>query len=136
MRVVIQQILFTETSSALRLDARLPVHSWRQSPELAGVVPSWRGFDRVVDDLGYHYLVWATEAHGGPDLLGWKQEITLALYPAIVPEATELTFMAQPIVIEAQGHDRTEDRAITLPAQEVGDLVWRLPLRRAARNSA
>jgi len=136
IRVMVTQVLFTETGGALRLNARLPVRALRRSHKVEGLVPSWRGFDRVVDDRGYHYLVWATETHGGTDLLGWKQGITLALYPAIVPEATELTFLAQPIVIEAHGHDRAADRVIPLPAREAGDVVWRLPLPRAARHSA
>lgn len=136
IRVVITQVLVTETGGTLRVDTRLPVRALRRAHQVEGLVPSWRGFDRVLDDRGHHYLIWATETHGGTDLLGWKQEVTLALYPAIVPEATELTFLAQPLVIESYGHDRAADRVIPLPAREAGDVVWRLPLPHAARRGA
>ena len=137
LRVVITQAIFTETGGALRLTVRLPVlRGWRRSPERTGVIPSWRGFDRVADDCGYQYLVWATEAHGGTGLLGWKQELTLALYPAIFPGATGLTFTARPMLVEAHCYNQATDQPITLPTREYGDLVWRLPLQSAARRGA
>jgi len=90
----------------------------------------------VADVCGYQYLVWATEAHGGTGLLGWKQELTLALYPAIFPGATGLTFTAQPMLVEAHCYNQATDQPITLPTREYGDLVWRLPLQSAARRGA
>jgi hypothetical protein len=91
------------------------------------VIPSsfvWRGFDSVIDNLGYSYLTWIENLHTGDSHFHkYQEQLTMAFYPAIEMNAKELTFSSHPMVIEASTVSQ-EGNYISLPDIVLEDFQW------------
>ncbi len=89
----------------------------------------WRGFERVVDNQGYHYLTWAEEIHSGnTSFHRYQEQLTMAFYPSIAADSTALTFLSQPMIFETSAFLQ-EGCQPHLSEIAGGDFVWHLSLK-------
>jgi FAD/FMN-containing dehydrogenase len=101
---------------------------------LGGAAPQWPGFHRVVDDLGYHYLVRWLRADWGRTPWFWTGRIEAALYPAVAPGARAITLTAPPLTLRG-----IPDRRPGIPGSPafptIGvPLVWRFRIPAGPRG--
>jgi hypothetical protein len=91
-------------------------------------VPSsyiWSGFDRAVDNSGYQYLTWAENIHAGNSHFhSYREDLTLAFYPAVIPDTLHITFYSQPVTIETHSVAKDGNRT-SLPDILLENLTWR-----------
>jgi hypothetical protein len=124
LHVIVEQVVFFELGFSAKLHARITARA--QEPN---DIVAWDGFDRVMDDEGYCYIVQAVDQSANNSFRGWKAQVTLVCYPA-VETARTLTWLAQPAVLtrrrppEDGGHTM-----ISLPSPGLGDLRWTLRIR-------
>jgi hypothetical protein len=119
----------------------ITLHAWprgQQEARPAGVDRihwTWLGFNRIIEDRGYHYAVQHRELGVGSGLFGreWsRKHLRMAFYPAVAPDATALTFISRLMVLEVSGV-RITDRSLStlsLPEEQAGELAWRVNLPR------
>ncbi|MDQ2753470.1 MAG: hypothetical protein M3R72_10655, partial [Bacteroidota bacterium] len=85
----------------------------------SGVAPSsftWQGFIKAVDNFGYHYLTWVENlSSGDTHFHKYQEQLTMAFYPALAANSTELTFSSEPMVIETSTVSQ-EGHLLQLPA--------------------
>lgn len=92
------------------------------------VLFAWYGFDQVVDDRGYQYVVQHRELDVGTAFRGWSREhLRLAYYPALPAETRVVSFVANPMTLDPTDHPPRE-RAQRLPAEDIGELTFQLVL--------
>jgi hypothetical protein len=132
IQINVNEVTLKENGFALQVEISFSAQSlpWRAGEE-GKLSLFWSGFDRVVDNLGYHYLVIFDEGESSSPRFGWYRErLSLACYPAIVPQATELTCSAEPIIVTVQSLSSPEHRPILLPNLSFGNFSWRVSLPR------
>lgn len=98
---------------------------------LSGKIPIpslfvWKGFERVVDNIGYHYLTWPEEIHSGNSSFHkYQEQLLMGFYPAVAEDSIALTFLSQPMILETSAFVQ-EGRIRQLSEIAVGNLNWHL----------
>jgi len=140
-QAMVYEVAFGDEGFAVRISAHLAmpdVPSWPpQSP------PAWVGFDRVVDDQGYRYVMRFTAMEAGS--AEWCgdplpvvfhraafEKLRLACYPAVSDRVKELTFTSEGVVsYNAIGPERGPARELSpLPDVDIAPFAWRLVVPR------
>jgi hypothetical protein len=121
--VTVERILFKSEGFLLQARATLSPKRFMSREEIASSNFTWQGFERVIDNHGYHYLTWIEEMHSGRANFRKQQEqITMAFYPTPGTTVRELTFSCQPVVIETntllQGKQRIQSSTIVADSVE------------------
>ncbi len=132
IQIKVSEVTLKENGFALRMEIRFSAQSlpW-QAGEEGKLSLFWSGFDRVVDNLGYHYLVFFNEGESSSPRSGWYcEKLSLACYPTMAPQATELTCSAEPIIVTVQSLSSPEHRPIPLPNLSFGNFFWRVSVPR------
>lgn len=127
VRVTVEELAFGRSGFRFSADIRLSERGMALTPEAKRdeVIFLWQGFDRVVDDLGNHYLVQHRVLNAGTGFLCWQQEkLHMAFYPAVAPSTGKLTFVASPMTFAVIHHVLREGRVRLLPDHNAGDLTW------------
>lgn len=93
-------------------------------------MPDWLGFNRVMDNRGYRYLVYGRRSRWMTGLWHWNGQVEMAYYPAPAPGADTITFVADPAAVVAvpSPWDTHEPQRPTVYLG--GQLVWHLHLSR------
>lgn len=92
--------------------------------DVHAVVVEWPGFDRVVDNLGQHYMLKDRRISTRWQDTLCREEITMTFYPAIAPDVEELTFTAISSFLQTIGM-RPSQSPVLLQEQSYGRIVWR-----------
>ena len=118
----VKQIDFTELGFLLHLAVRLPrPDAWNPSRQGASFFPlQWKGFERIIDNDGYHYLV-QSEVQISNHLWWWQEHLTLRCYPA-VRDARELILLSKPTALAAYRHPLSSSQLIPLPGPILGEM--------------
>jgi hypothetical protein len=127
VRVIIEQLVFGRDGFQLAADIYLSTRGLAPSAaEEEAINLVWPGFDRVVDDLGHHYLVQSPEWQTGTYRPWWRREqLRMVFYPAVAAAATELTFTARPMTLAVTNWP-VPGHGFALPDCDAGELVWRV----------
>lgn len=127
MLIMVERLTFDDVGCLclIHLTAYFSLRGVIRRDDLHAAIPMWRGFTEVSDDRGYQYLTEVVESQGGTNLWGWKQKLTLSVYPN-VSAARELTFMARPVLMHVINHTLHEVIPVTVP----GNLLWRVAVPR------
>src|SRR6266446_339876 len=107
----------TLKSTGFFVQARVMISPHRLSLQGNAVRTSfiWSGFERVVDNFGYHYLTWVEHLRsGGTHFHRYQEQLTMAFYPAVAANSTELTFSSRPMILETSTVS-PEGRRLPLP---------------------
>ncbi len=126
LRVAVEELVLGAGAFALTIHIRF---AWKSLPDGGGwLLPSWAGFDRVVDDLGYHYLVDQADQRAGTHLRWWyRQRLRMVCYPAVATTATTLTFSALPATLTFL-RSRPAAPPLPLPDEPLGDVTWQVAI--------
>lgn len=121
--VTVERITFKSEGFLLQARVTLSPERFMSREEITSSNFTWQGFERVLDNHGYHYLTWIEEMHSGRANFKKQQEqITMAFYPAPSTSVRELTFSCQPVVIETntllQGKQRRQSSTIVADTVE------------------
>ena len=129
-RVAVEELVLGADGFALTAQIRF---AWKPLPDGGGsLLPSWAGFDRVVDDVGNHYLVEQADQRAGTYLRWWyRQRLRVVCYPAVAAAATTLTFSALPATLTFL-RSRPAAPPLPLPDEPLGDVTWRIAIPRHA----
>lgn len=122
--VLIENVTFYASGFTLTMRYRLSPPMLAGSPDGpdSGAKLTWLGFTRARDDKGNTYLRYGLQSRGDRE----KRQ-TLRFYPAVVSEATELTFEATPAIVYA--YSRHPSRGLsTMPHLEIGNISWRVTI--------
>ena len=127
--VTVERITFKSEGFLLQAHVTLSPERFMPREEIASSNFTWQGFEKVIDNHGYHYLTWIEEMHSGRANFKKQQEqITMAFYPAPGTSVRELAFSCQPVVIETntllQGKQRRQSSTIVADTVE-----WHLSIR-------
>jgi hypothetical protein len=128
--LVLRELVLGKTSFTLSLQTRisermLPV------PFMPGRRINWKSIGRVVDNLGNHYVIWHHLSEGGTHWRAYKLSLLLACYPAIAPDATEITLSTDHnMAVVVIGRRDLEQPLHTFHQLFLGDLTWRVKLTR------
>lgn len=125
LRVGIDELTLGQAGFSLTTRIRF---AWKQSlPDGGRRLPSWVGFDRVVDDRGHHYLLQVADRQAGTHLWWYLECLRMACYPAVSADATVLTFSALPATLTSL-HTRPSMPPKPLPDEPLKNVVWRVTL--------
>ncbi len=140
-QAMVYEVAFGDEGFVLRISAHLAVPdvpSW-----LPGQLPAWVGFDRVVDDQGYRYVVRFTSMEAGsaewcgdPLPVVFRraafEKLRLACYPAVSERVKELAFTSEGVVsYNAIGPERGRARESSpLLDVDIAPFAWRLVVPR------
>lgn len=127
--VVLHEMVLKPAAFVLTLRARLPEGSLRalaaRFPGIRGI--NWEGVERVVDDLGYHYLV-CHRLQEGVTHWPWRSDLSLRLlcYPLIASTATAITVSSKATSFVILGLEPGEQRRRSrmLHRVHLGNLTW------------
>lgn len=120
--VVVKRLAFNDIESLVHLVAYFSLRRIVPHPSMSTTTPSWSGFTEISDDQEHYYLPELVESTGGTHVWGWKQDLTLSLYPALPLTVRRLTFKQQPVTIDVFDYALRESNAIAL----AGHLTWRV----------
>ncbi len=141
LQLAAREILFGSDGFALSMSAHLTVPHlpWPDTRSLSGLLewiqewvgPSWGGFDQVIDDRGYHYIVRyspltaGTERSCPDDFPARYRPALFAFYPSIAPDVGALTFISHTTELILQ-----PPASLHLPALPIDPFTWRLAIPR------
>jgi hypothetical protein len=125
LSLVLREVVLGKTSFTLRLQTRIPERMLR-IPFMPGRQIVWEGIDRVVDNLGYHYVVWHHLFEGRTHWRAFDMSLLLVCYPAIAPAANEITFSSDHMAVLVIGRGDGEQTRRTFHQIYLGDLTWRV----------
>ncbi len=125
----VEQIDFFELGFALHLHARIHTPgAWAPSRHSTSFMPlQWEGFDRVVDNYGYHYLTQFANYELSNRLWWWRERLTLLCWPS-VGDAHELVLQSQPAALAAYRVPLLGDELTPLPGPILGEMRLSIPL--------
>jgi hypothetical protein len=83
----------------------------------------WVGIDRVVDNLGYHYIVWHHLYEGGTHRRAYDMSLLLVCYPAIASAADEVTFNSDHKAVLVIGRQNGGQNRRTFHQLFLGDIT-------------
>jgi hypothetical protein len=128
LSVHVERIDFYELGFAIHLHARIPSpDAWKPSRQGTSFFPlQWKGFDRLVDNHGYHYLT-QSEVQISNQLWWWQEQITLLCYPS-VGDAHELVLQSQSAALAAYRVPLLGDELTPLPGPVLGEMRLSVPL--------
>ncbi len=109
-RVWLEKLVIHEGGFSITAGASIPKRTERSSSTVTTVSAMWSGLERVVDDIGFHYMIRTqedTSPHGSPSD---SITITYHCYPAPHPRAAALTATAR--------HFRTYSVKVTTSSQQ------------------
>lgn len=132
LSVGVRQIDFYENCFVVQLDALIYTRSALKPSHTSFV--RWEGFERVVDNHGYHYLTQIVDRSGSHQLWWWKEQITLLCWPSI-EDADALILQSQPTALARYKFPTLSDNIIPLPSPILGDLHIRTPLKHKSSNT-
>lgn len=94
---------------------------------------TWLGFDHIIDNHGYHYIVYSREVHTGSGVFGWRwsrEHLRMSFYPSLASNTTAVTFISKPMIVGASSIRIADGipSPLSLPEDQVGDLIWRVNL--------
>jgi hypothetical protein len=125
LSLVLREVALGKTSFTLRLQTRIPERLLRIT-FMPGRRIAWEGIDRVVDNLGYHYVVWHHLYEGGTHWRAYNLSLLLVCYPAIAPAANEITFSSDHMTVLVIDRGDREQTRSTFHQVFLGDLAWRI----------
>lgn len=139
-QAMVYKVAFGDESFMVRISAHLAmlnVPSWPPRH-----LPAWMGFDQVVDDQGYRYVVQhimmgvgSAEWCGDPLPIVFHrvafEYLHLVCYPAVSDRVKELTFTSSGAIVGALSpeHERPKDSVLLLDSGDAS-FTWRLAVPR------
>lgn len=128
IRVRIEKIIFKTLGFLVQASIDISPSRLSLSEEPPPSLFVWQGFERVVDNIGYHYLTWPEEIHSGNrSFHKYQEQLTMAFYPSVAENSTKLTFLSQPMILETSAFSR-KGHLLQLSEFAGGDLIWPLSL--------
>jgi hypothetical protein len=120
----VEQISFYESCFTIQLRARIhgPTISASSHPS------HWQGFEQVIDDRGYHYLVQVADYQLSSQFWWWREHLTLLCWPALQEDARELTLLSQRAALTVYREPRLGGELTPMPSPVLGAMRVRVPL--------
>lgn len=131
--IKIDELVIGDKGSTIALCGWLRGQHGSHAPDVERFLWTWLGFDHIIDNHGYHYIVYSREVHTGSGLFGWRwsrQHLRMSFYPSLALNTTAITFISKPMIVEASGVRIVDGipSSLSLPEEQVGDLIWRVNL--------
>lgn len=131
LSVMLYKVVFRETGFTMTLQVRIPEKLLRVPQGFPGRTIRWEGTERIVDNIGYRYLVCYRREEGVKRWPWWVDwSLHLFCYPALAPQAKAITLNSSDTSFAVMGIPPGEHQLRAFHQIYLGDLTWQVKVLR------